>query len=170
MTLRSDGSRREQKCVLLRIKSGQIHLQTYTRVNPGSSVHVRLDRASIAGVVDHSKQEQHGYVTCVLTSHEHRREPRFPVNLPCKVIVLGCKSTIPLPGNVADISESGLAIQIRSLIEIESIVCIETPDAVMAGEVRHCRKAGRGAFIAGIRITDSFPADIEPRHGLHVLE
>jgi hypothetical protein len=84
---------------------------------------------------------------------ERRREPRFPTNDLAEVTILAERS-LPVSGQVQDVSRSGIRISLASSLRLGTLVQITFHrPAVIIGEVRHCRRAG-DRFHVGMKIVD----------------
>jgi hypothetical protein len=84
---------------------------------------------------------------------ERRREPRYPTNDLAEVTILAERS-LPVSGQVEDVSRSGIRISLTSSLRLGTLVQITfRRPAVIIGEVRYCRRAG-DRFQVGIKIVD----------------
>jgi hypothetical protein len=154
------GTEREVPCTLLEIGNGLVHVRVGTQTWQGFQVVLKFDHLSIPGEVLYCKPKDQEYLICIqLAAPEtgsHRREPRYPLNLAGKLIVLSDSGTLVVPGTVADLSRSGLGLRVPVVLETESIICVETEKMLIVGKVRYCKKMGEGEFSVGIETTDVF--------------
>jgi len=173
MSLNLAGTDVDISCTVLAIRGGRVHLRTSQQVLAGFRVVVKLDHISLPGEVGYCAPKDQGYLICVELDREtaHQRgEPRFPVNLPAKVIVLDGSATLIFPGTVADVSRSGIGLLVPAALEIASLICVETATMLIAGEVRYCLKKGDKEFRVGLETTDVFSdPDADPNVGDHPL-
>ncbi|HYL76913.1 MAG TPA: PilZ domain-containing protein [Bryobacteraceae bacterium] len=98
---------------------------------------------------------------------ERRREARYPTSDPATVDV-PYEKIAGLAAVVVDVSRSGLRLQLQQSIGRGMQVKITlSPQVVILGEVRYCRRAATG-FYAGILVQESpFP---EPDAAQHIKE
>jgi hypothetical protein len=163
------GGRPEFNCILLRIGNGQMHLQSDRWVEPDRQLVARFDHITLKGSVAYCKRRSEDYLICVDVAAERtsaRREPRFPVDMPGTVILIGNRGTSIMPGLITDISSSGLRLKIPSEAQVPSTVSVETAKLLVVGEVRHCRLEPDG-FSAGVLLTDVFPDQAQPERRSH---
>jgi hypothetical protein len=152
-------------CTLLRIGNGQLHLQSDRWIEPGRRIAARFDHITVKGDVIYCKwRNEGGYLICVdvaMESTQMRREPRFPIEIPGTVILIGDRGTSVVNGIITDISTSGLGLRIPSEAQVSSTICVETAKLLVAGEVRHCSTV-TGGFSIGILLTDVFADQTQP--------
>ena len=53
-----------------------------------------------------------------------------------------------------DLAVSGMRLEIPHSVEAGTMIYVETESALIAGEVRHCRKGREDRFEAGVQVTD----------------
>jgi hypothetical protein len=151
---------------LLSIGSGQLHFRSDRWVEPGRQIAAGFDHIAVKGTVIYCKwRNEGGYLTCVdvaTESAQQRREPRFPIDMPGTVILLGNHGASLMNGVIRDISSSGLGLRIPSEAPVSSTVCVETATLLVVGEVRHCSTVPSG-FSVGVLLTDVFSDQAEPR-------
>lgn len=82
---------------------------------------------------------------------EQRREPRFSVNDPARVMLLNVPDYPSLEGHIANLSKSGMALAVATAIPSGCQVKVELADGVVLGEVRYCRKSDE-EFMAGVAV------------------
>ena len=161
--------RPEFDCILLRIGDGQLHLQSDRWVEPDRQIVARFDHITIKGFVAYCKRRSGDYLMCIDVATERtsaRREPRFPVDMPGTVILIGDRGTSIMRGSITDISSSGLRLRIPSEAQVSSTVCVETAKLLVVGEIRYCRLEPNG-FSAGVLLTDVFPDQAQPQSRSH---
>jgi hypothetical protein len=150
---------------LLRIGNGQLHLQSDRWIEPGCRIAACFNHITVKGDVTYCKWRHEGeYLTCVDVAREsaqQRSEPRFPIDTPGTVILIGDQGTTVMNGVITDMSSSGLGLRIPSEAPVSSTVCVETDKVLVAGEVRHCNTVP-GGFSAGILLTDVFSDQAAP--------
>ncbi len=155
---------------LLRIGNGQLHFQSDRWIEPGREIAARFNHIALTGAVAYCKrQDDGGYLTCVdvaTESAQARREPRFPIDVPGTIIVIGDHGTSVMDGVITNISSSGLGLKMPSEAEVSSTICIETAQLLVAGEVRHCSMVP-GGFSVGILLTDIFSDQARPHSRSH---
>jgi hypothetical protein len=81
-----------------------------------------------------------------------RREPRFPVDLPAVLTVVGTPGPCGIPIRIADVSASGVGLFGSGPIEIGACVQVNLDLGVLFGEVRYCLEADGGQFRLGVAI------------------
>jgi hypothetical protein len=84
---------------------------------------------------------------------ERRREPRFAMDQPVVVTVLDARE-IRRGSQVVNASALGIGLEMRCPAEPGARVRIELGEAVLTGEVVHCREAA-GAYYVGVRLNQA---------------
>ena len=79
-----------------------------------------------------------------------RREPRFEVNQPVEVTILGNPDT-RMAGRVADISGSGMRLLIDRPVALGSAVRVDLANSLLLGEVCYCRQEV-ALYAIGVRL------------------
>lgn len=157
VTLRSEGSDKNIACVLRDIGHGRVHLYAGEMIMPETRVVVAFEQFTMNGEVKYCTSRGNLYTVSVdvtTTPASQRREPRFPVDIPGKVILMSDSGTMAFRGVITDFSRSGLGLTVPVAVEVGSIACIETATMLVVGEVRHCRTEGEGRFVAGLAMSD----------------
>jgi hypothetical protein len=131
---------------------------------------LKFDHVAIPGTVLASRKNEDFYRTCVeVTPSDHvRRDPRFPLDEPCFISVLGNGDETRIKGLLTDFSKSGLGLHSKGYVEIGTMVYVETRSLLIAGEVRHCRPRQNGTFTVGLETTDIF-SDFRERRSLPIF-
>ena len=147
-----------QSCILLGIAHGKMHVRSDRWIEPASPVTARFARHTLSGNVLYCARKETWFRTCIeLTAADDQRrsEPRLVVRQCGTVITLsGNRSESSVPGTLLDLSVSGMRLEIPQSVEAGTMIYVETESALMAGEVRHCRKGREGRFEAGVQVTD----------------
>jgi len=81
---------------------------------------------------------------------ERRREPRFAMDRPVVVTVLDGRET-RRGAQVTNASVWGIGIEMRCPVAQGALVRIEFDEAVILGEVVHCREAA-GSYYVGVKL------------------
>jgi hypothetical protein len=147
-----------RSCILLGIAHGKMHVRSDRWLEPGSPVSARFARHTLSGKVLYCTRKETWFRTCIeLTAADDQRrsEPRLGVHQCGSVITLsGNRSESSVPGTLLDLAVSGMRLEIPHSVEAGTMIYVETESALMAGEVRHCRKGREGWFEAGVLVTD----------------
>jgi hypothetical protein len=77
---------------------------------------------------------------------EQRREPRFEIDQPVAVTLLGGRE-IPLRARVKNASGRGVALEVDAPVSPGTALKIVLDDAVVLGEAVYCRKSGSSHLI-----------------------
>jgi len=147
-------------CVFLGTEHGKMHLRTEQWIEPLSRVNAEIAQITIPGQVVDCVQEGTGYRVCISMNSSDagkRREPRFPVRKPGKVVILGEKSAESSEGVMLDASVSGIRIEMAHRVDIGTMIFFVTDSTVLAGEVRYCHQRRSRHFEAGIEISIFWP-------------
>jgi hypothetical protein len=157
-----DGRVVRRDCHLVGLWHGEAHLDSEKWIEPGVEVSIHFRLVSLAGTILYCKATSGGYRVSVQIGKdaEHgRREPRFPILMEGIARILGHAEAIVTNGLLTDISRSGLGINLDIAVGIGSMICFETGQFVLAGEVRHCRRESEGNYKVGLVISDIFTGE-----------
>jgi hypothetical protein len=145
--------------LLVDIGSGQIHLRCERWMEPGSNVSLRVNRIRLRATITYCRFKRDSYLACLELASgtaQQRSEPRFPLNIPGEMVLLGSAGAQVTQGVIKDISHSGLGLRIPVPVEISALICIDTGELLIVGEARHCAPADEGEYSIGVRLTDVF--------------
>jgi hypothetical protein len=145
---------------LVAIGYGQVHLQSQRWIEPGQRVSLQFRRISLQGIALYSKPRKTGFLSCLeldCGSDQERKEPRFPLNLPAEIAVLGEEGIVAVQGFIKDISPSGLGLRMPLPVEVSCTLCVETETLLIVGDVRRCAMTQDGHYVVGVRLTDILP-------------
>lgn len=140
-------------CSLIGIERGQIHLNTQKWLEPGTRAVLKIDGISVTGEIDYCNRKKEEYRTCFTVGHR-RSAPRFPINEPGTLTVLGEEQTHSSACSLTDLSVSGLGLTTSMEVTAGSMICVQTGSMLAVGEVRHCRQDSAGMFRVGVEVTD----------------
>ena len=98
---------------------------------------------------------------------ELRREPRFAVNDPVHLTVVGLNGYPRLQGRVSSVSRSGVAVTIPSRIPAGTAAIIEMSGLVLSGQIRYSKKSAdgyrTGVSIETVTVAGDDPKPAQPR-------
>src|SRR5271166_4265580 len=86
---------------------------------------------------------------------DKRRDPRFVLNQPVSVKILGPSESKSGTGGIFDISERGLSFTFRRPLEPGDQLTIQYEGCLVRGEVRHCRDrqfVGERRYLIGVAV------------------
>lgn len=89
-----------------------------------------------------------------------RAEPRIPVDMPAELTVAGMAG--PIPARLANISASGLGLNIDRQIGTGEMACVKLDIGFAFGEIRHCSRTPNG-FRAGMKLDEFISVSDEMR-------
>jgi hypothetical protein len=140
--------------VILDFTPGEVILLMDDPIAAGTRVTVQLNSASFTGDILFCEPRGHRYEAHVTFDDVDemglRRTPRFPVSLPARLFSSAISG--PGEGQIVDVSDDGLGIELAEPVPPESNIAIQTETNVVLGEVRHCRPLSSGLFRAGVRL------------------
>jgi hypothetical protein len=83
---------------------------------------------------------------------EMRKEPRYKTDETVSIQTLSPFSTERYPGQLSDVSRSGMKLQTQVRVECGTLIKISLKNVIAFGEVRYCVEAG-DAFHFGVRLS-----------------
>ncbi|HWB85200.1 MAG TPA: PilZ domain-containing protein [Bryobacteraceae bacterium] len=93
---------------------------------------------------------------------EQRREPRFTVDQPVAVTLLG-EREVRATATVKDASGRGLGLTLTHAVKLGTALKIEIEDAILLGEVVHCQPAEGGGYLIGVELHQALYTTAELR-------
>lgn len=81
-----------------------------------------------------------------------RREPRFPLDLPAVLMVIGSTGPREAEIRLTDVSASGVGLLSAMPAQVGACVQINLDSGLLFGEVRHCQQGPDGRFRIGVAI------------------
>lgn len=113
-----------------------------------------IDGCDVSGEVVFCQPCPGGYNVGVqlLDGNSARREPRFPVDLPAVLTVVGSAGLSGAIIRVADVSASGVGLFGPEPVEIGACVEIKLDLGILFGEVRYCQMDEDKQFRIGVAI------------------
>lgn len=148
-----DGANLSIPCDLVGIHQGQVHLTTKAQVAPKTKVILRINRVTVTGEVDYSKNKDRKFLTCVVVDR-NRSSPRFPVDEPGSLTILNGDANPAHTCRLTDLSQSGLGLDTPAEVEVGSMTCVQTSSMLAVGEIRYQRRNEGGDFHLGLAVTD----------------
>lgn len=147
-------------CVMLGLAEGKLHVRSSQWIEPSSRIRAQFEHHSFNGEVQYCTRKDTWFRICIdlLAEHDQRREPRMAVHQKGAVTTLSNTHPLSVPGVLLDLAIAGMRIELPHEVEPGTMMYIETATALIAGEVRHCRKGSEGNFEAGVAVTDVLPA------------
>jgi hypothetical protein len=124
-----------------------------TLAREGTKAVLRIDQIAVTGEVDYCNPKNEEYRICI-TVGGGRSDPRFRIDEPGSLTVLGDEGTCSSKCRLTDLSQSGLGLKTSADIKIGSMVCVQTASMLAVGEVRHRLRNGEGTFHVGVEVTD----------------
>ena len=85
---------------------------------------------------------------------ERRKDRRAPCSTPAKITMVAPVHAQIGPGTVIEVSKNGLRIRAEKPVFVGSEVIVQMAQALVLGEVRHCRQSLAGGFEFGVRVSD----------------
>lgn len=147
-----------RSCTLLGIERGKFHVRLDDWIEPASRVSAAFARITLTGEVVYCTRKDGWYRTCVAiisNDDQSRRQPRLPVQLPGRVVIMADHGTESDQGLLLDVSVSGMRVDVPHRVEPGTMIFVETGSILVVGEVRHCDEGRNGRFEAGVEITDT---------------
>lgn len=160
-----------QRCALVGIEYGRIHLHTERIVASETRVFVKFKKVTLEAIVQYSKPKDVGYGVCLSVTGEperRRREPRLPIHQHATITSL-CDGSVVLDGTLTDLSRSGFRAQLREPVMVGTMVYAETHTTIVVGEVRHCEERP-GHCEIGVEITDILTDTSTPGDKTGIIE
>lgn len=151
---------RPQCCVMLGLAEGKLHVRSAQWIEPGSRMRAQFEHHSFTGEVEYCMEKGTWFRVCIdlLAEDDQRRKPRLALRQRGFVTTLSGTGPSTSPGVLLDLAIAGMRIEVPDRVENGTMIYIETENALIAGEVRHCRKGSGGNFEAGVDVTDILPA------------
>ena len=150
------------ECELVGIDAGILYVRSERRIADGSPVTVSFDHTQLSGYVTGCQAAEDGWVISVELASGRRSEARIPTGEQYTVGVVGNRGTTRCKGVVIDRSPSGLGLRFARAIAPGTRVYVEMESVMALGEIRHCRPAPEGGFVAGMAIAEFIP-DVRSR-------
>ena len=123
-------------------------------IEPGEYIELSIHGCRVAGEVVFCQLCPEGYNTGIqlLDRDLVRSEPRFPLDLPAVLTVIGTTGPREIAVQLADVSASGVGL--FSPVQLADGACVEIrlDLGLIFGEVRYCRPYGDGRYRVGIAI------------------
>jgi hypothetical protein len=123
-------------------------------IEVGELIEMSIDGCSVNGEVAFCQVGPEGYNVGVqmLDRHSIRREPRFPLDLPAVLTVVGSTGPGEAAVRLTDVSASGVGLFSSSPVQIGACVEINLDFGLLFGEIRHCQESSEGRFRVGVAI------------------
>jgi hypothetical protein len=149
-----------QSCVMLGLAAGKLHVRSAQWIEPSSRIRAQFEHHSFTGEVQYCTRKDTWFRVCIdlLAEQDQRREPRISLRQKGAVTTLSSSGPLSVAGMLLDLAIAGMRVELPHEVEPGTMMYIETDTALIAGEVRHCRKASESNFEAGIAVTDVLPA------------
>ena len=81
-----------------------------------------------------------------------RREPRFPLDLPAALTVIGSTGPREAAVRLTDVSASGVGLLSSGAVQVGACVEIKLDLGLLFVEIRHCHEEAEGRFRIGVAI------------------
>src|SRR5689334_14761085 len=147
----------DKVCVgkLWSISRGFLRVMVDRSIEPGASVTARFHGCLAYGEAVFCQESPAGYNVGVQLSSDPalRREPRFPLQLPGTLTVLGDQGPVQIKIELIDVSPSGVGLTAPEAIPTGVSVEINLECGILLGEVRHCERV-ENRFRAGVKMYD----------------
>ena len=123
-------------------------------VGTAEQFEISLDGCSVPGEVVFCQPCAEGYNVGVqlLERNSIRNEPRFPVDLPAVLTIIGAAGPNGASVRLADISASGVGLFSGTALPVGSCVEVKLDLGLLFGEVRYCQEEKDKRFRVGIKI------------------
>ena len=120
----------------------------------GQHIQLSIDQCIVKGEVVFCQlcPEGHNVGVQLLDRDSVRREPRFPLDVPAVLTVVGSGGPTDEPVQLADVSASGVGLFSGRPVQVGACVEISLELGIIFGEVRHCRAESDGRFRVGISL------------------
>lgn len=121
-------------------------------------IEMSIDGCTVNGEVAFCQSCPEGYNVGVQLQDRDsvRREPRFPLDLPATLTVVGLTGPTGGAVRLSDVSASGVGLFSSTPAPVGACVEINLDMGLLFGEVRHCQKSDEGRFRIGIAIYHMF--------------
>ncbi len=123
-------------------------------LDAGDLIEMSLHGCRFAAEVAFCQPSPEGYNVGVqlLDRDSVRREPRFPLDLPAVLTVVGSAGPKEAPVRLTDVSASGVGLFSSAALQIGGCVEIDLDLGLLFGEVRHCQVRSDGRYHIGVAI------------------
>ncbi len=139
---------------LIDIREGVMRIRCERRLPDGALARISLDQIQISGAVLGCIPLGGDWGVSIALSFSRRREARIPCTGKVTAGVMSVHGTRSYGASLVDVSESGLSLRLPVPVRIAARIYVETESEMLIGEVRHCRAAGDGDFIAGVMLIE----------------
>jgi hypothetical protein len=139
---------------LIDIRDGVLRVRCERRLPDGMLARISLDQIQISGTVLGCIPADSGWDISVALSFSRRREARIACTGKVTAGVMSVHGTRSYEASLVDVSPSGLSLRLPVSVRIAARVYVETESEMLIGEVRHCRPADGGDFVAGVMLIE----------------
>jgi len=139
---------------LVDIEDGVLRIRCERRLPDGALARISLDQIQISGTVLGCIPMGSDWSVSVALSFSRRREARIPCTGKVIAGVMNVHGATSYEAALVDVSPSGISLRLPVAVPIAARIYVETESEMLIGEVRHCRPAGSGEFVAGMMLID----------------
>jgi hypothetical protein len=131
-----------------------LRIRCERRLPAGAAARISLDQIQISGTVLGCNPMEDDWGVSVALSFSRRREARIPCGGRVTAGVMGMRGTRAYEASLVDVSPSGVSVRLPVPVKVATRIYVETESEMLLGEVRHCRPAGGGEFVAGVMLIE----------------